>query len=203
MTIYAGQATLLLEPIAPLEELEREADKRDMDSVAEFSSPSRRAERLAWRRVMRRIAPDVEVEYDASGAPYIKPSSTSADGSNIPYTHISVSHCRDVVAVALSNVRCGVDVERLNRNFERVAERYITSEERQLCLEEWWLAAVWCAKETLYKIAGREGVDFRHDMTIEALDTTSHTIHCRGVEGERVELRYLMPDEEHIVVYLL
>lgn len=191
--ISTPQATLVVEPIAPLSELEREADERDLQSIEAFTSPSRRAERLAWRRVLRRLSPDAEVEYEPSGAPRLK---------NYPYTYISVSHCRDVVAVALSCAKCGVDVERVDRDFSRVAERYMTDAERALCSEEWWAAAVWCAKECLYKMAGREGADFKRDIIIESVDTSTSQILCR-VYGEPMTLHYAMPDEKHLLAYSL
>ena len=194
LEISGQRAILVVEPILPLAELEATADERDLRSTEGFTSASRRAERLAWRRVLRRISPDAEVEYNASGAPLLK---------NSPYTHISVSHCRDVVAVALSCAPCGVDVELRERNFERVAERYISQAERALCAEAWWLAAVWCAKECLYKMGGREGVDFRRDIIIEGVNAESQQILCRGVDGAAVTLKYALPDETHIVVYAL
>lgn len=191
--ISTSQATLVVEPIAPLSELEREADERDLQSIEAFTSPSRRAERLAWRRVLRRLSPDAEVEYEPSGAPRLK---------NSPYTYISVSHCRDVVAVVLSCNVCGVDVERVDRDFARVAERYMTAAERALCSKEWWAAAVWCAKECLYKMAGCEGTDFKRDIIIESVDTSTSQILCRAY-GEPMTLHYAMPDEKHLLAYSL
>ena len=193
-TISAAGALLLVEPIAPLAELEATADERDLLTVEGFTSASRRAERLAWRRVLRRISPDAEVTYEESGAPLLK---------NSPFAHISVSHCRDCVAVVLSCHRCCVDVELRERNFERVAERYISQAERALCKEAWWLAAVWCAKECLYKLGGREGVNFRHDIIVKGVNTEAQQILCRGVDGADVTLNYALPDENHIVVYAL
>ena len=191
--ISTPQATLVVEPIAPLSELEREADERDLQSIEAFTSPSRRAERLAWRRVLRRLSPDAEVEYEPSGAPRLK---------NSPYTYTSVSHCRDVVAVVLSCAKCGVDVERVDRDFARVAERYMTAAERALCSAEWWAAAVWCAKECLYKMAGREGADFKRDIVVESVDTSTSQILCRAY-GEPITLHYAMPDEKHLLAYSL
>ena len=193
LVISTPQATLVVEPILPLSELEREADERDLQSIEAFTSPSRRAERLAWRRVLRRLSPDAEVEYEPSGAPRLK---------NSPYTYISVSHCRDVVAVVLSCNVCGVDVERVDRDFARVAERYMTAKERALCSEEWWAAAVWCAKECLYKMAGREGADFKRDIVVESVDTSTSQILCRAY-GEPITLCYAMPDEKHLLAYSL
>ena len=193
LIISTPQATLVVEPIAPLSELEREADERDLQSIEAFTSPSRCAERLAWRRVLRRLSPDAEVEYEPSGAPLLK---------NSPYTYISVSHCRDVVAVVLSCAKCGVDVERVDRDFARVAERYMTAAESALCSEEWWAAAVWCAKECLYKMAGREGADFKRDIVVESVDTSTSQILCRAY-GEPITLHYAMPDEKHLLAYSL
>ena len=191
--ISTPQATLVVEPIAPLSELEREADERDLQSIEAFTSPSRRAERLAWRRVLRRLSPDAVVEYEPSGAPRLK---------NSPYTYISVSHCRDLVAVVLSCAKCGVDVERVDRDFARVAERYMTAAERALCSKEWWAAAVWCAKECLYKMAGREGTDFKRAIIIESVDPSTSQILCRAY-GEPMTLHYAMPDEKHLLAYSL
>lgn len=193
LRVEAEQSLLLVEPIAPLAELEAKADVRDLQAVDGFTSVGRRAERLAWRRVLRRVAPDAEVEYEPSGAPLLK---------NSPFTHISVSHSRTSVAVALSHSRCGVDIESLDRNFERVARRYITSTERALCAEAWWLAAAWCAKECAYKVVRRERIDFLHDITLCAVDTSAQTIVCRA-SGEEYEFRYAFMDEQEIVVYCL
>ena len=193
LEITGQRAILVLEPILPLAELEATADERDLRSTEGFTSASRRAERLAWRRVLRRLSPDAEVEYEPSGAPRLK---------NSPYTYISVSHCRDVVAVVLSCNVCGVDVERVDRDFARVAERYMTAAERALCSEEWWAAAVWCAKECLYKMAGREGTDFKRDIIIESVDASTSQILCRAY-GEPMTLHYAMPDEKHMLAYSL
>ena len=191
--VETEQSLLLIEPIAPLAELEAEADVRDLQAVESFTSASRRAERLAWRRALRQIAPDAEVEYEPSGAPLLK---------NSPYEHISVSHSRTSVAVALSHARCAVDIESLDRNFEKIAQRYIAPAERALCAEAWWLAAAWCAKECAYKIVGREGVDFLHDIMLCAVDTSARTIACCAA-GEEYVLRYAFVGEREIVVYFL
>ena len=72
------QPLLIIEPIASLAELEAEADSRDLQAIEGFTSAGRRAERLSWRRVLRRVAPDAVVEYESSGAPLLK---------NSPFAH--------------------------------------------------------------------------------------------------------------------
>lgn len=169
-----------------LEQLETEADELDMLAVEGITSPSRRQERLMWRRVVREVTGrGVEVEYAPSGAPQIK---------NFPYEHISISHCRGVVAVVASHRTCGVDVERRDRRFERVAPRYVSAAEWALCEARGcerglFLAAVWCAKECMYKAARREGLDLKEGIAIEDIDLGRGVIVGRVEGGEPREMQ--------------
>ena len=129
----------------------------DEDSVSGFTSAGRRMERLAWRAALRSVGIRQSVTYDQNGAPSLKDSDR----------HISVSHCRGMACVAISSVKCGVDIENITRDCSRVVRRFM-SEREQLVLTgtpnpE---TAAWCMKEALYKYAGREGVDFLHDIII-------------------------------------
>ena len=192
-TLNLQQGVLAVEPIGELTQLESRATMAELKSVEGITAQSRRAERLAWRRTLRRVAgEECEVSYTEQGAPRI---------TNSRFGHISVSHCADYVAVLLAESPCGVDVERTNRNFERVASRYITPKEQALSADERASAAIWSAKEALYKMQGREGVDFLRDMEIISLDFEGATIKARMSDGQRVEMGIVFPDEEHIIVY--
>lgn len=185
---------VLVARMAQLEELEASATAEELQSVASFSSCSRCRERLAWRALLRESQGEqVEVRYQESGAPIIL---------NSPYKYISVSHSRTHVAIALSHTPCGVDIESLDRDFSKVESRYLRDEERTLCHEEWWSAAVWCAKETLYKVAQPEGVDLLRGLRIEALDSAASVIEARVMQGEpiRLGLKFV---EDQMLVYTL
>lgn len=203
------QGILLLSRIAPLEQLESEANAEEMRAVAAFTSPSRRAERLAWRIMLRRWAGQpIEVEYSPTGAPQIK---------NLAYPHISVAHCCDMVAVALSARPCAVDIETLNRNFGRVAERFMSDDERAMTHTDAdtdtdidtdtdtdanaKIAAVWCGKETLYKLYGRAGLDLKKDIRITSLDLSNGIVRGQIDEEVEVEMHLRQTDDNHIVVY--
>lgn len=127
----------------------------------------RRSEWVAWRSVLRENAERwgvgsraLKVAYAATGEPIFE----GLEGS------ISVTHCRGYVAVARSRGgRCGIDVERLDRNFENVESKYISATERQLAErvgQPDFRAAIWCAKEAVYKYLRREGIDFQRDMQV-------------------------------------
>lgn len=177
-------------------ELERNATAAELKSVEGITSASRRAERLAWRALLRSLEPKATIEYLPSGKPQIL---------NSKYQHISVSHCSDSVVVALSEKPCGVDVERIDRNFERVKSRYISEPEFKLSAELYWAAVVWCAKEALYKMAGREGVDFKKDIVIKSAHRqgVSLSLIAELFGHDQVELRGEIVDDNHILVYTI
>lgn len=194
-----GEDALLLvcDHMLTLEELEAGADAEDMRQVEHITAPARRQERLMWRRMLREaFSLSVKVEYTPSGKPQIK---------DFPYKHISVSHCRGVVAVVVSQRPCGVDVERKDRNFERVSERYVTQREWALCQEAGIsraqaLAMMWCAKECMYKVAGRSGVDFCRDVIIEAMDPGREALTGRVDGGNPIEMK-IIDAGDYLVVY--
>ena len=191
-------ALLLIAPVGELEELERVATAEELLSIKGISSPRRQAERLSWRAVLRKgIGEGIIIEYDPHGAPVIK---------NSQYKHISVSHCRDRVAVLLSARECGVDIECRDRRFSANAARYLPEEEYLVASKanfdrQTFLALAWSAKETLYKLLRREGVDLCRDLRIVAISPKQQSIVAEAY-GERVELRYIL-DCGHQIVYAI
>lgn len=212
---------LLVAPIEELAVLQGKATAEELNSVEGISAPSRRRERLAWRILLREflaetgadagatetvaavergteteamvVASDFRIEYAASGAPQI---------INTAFSYISVSHSRTYVAVMLSLRACGVDIESVERNFDRVADRYISAAERALSCEEWWPAAIWAAKEALFKMIQREGVDLRRDLRIINFDATTCNISAIILGRESVTLR-LERHSDQVLVYTL
>jgi hypothetical protein len=91
----------------------------------------------------------------------------------------------------------------MERDFGRVASRYVSDQEQGLCREEWWPAALWCAKEALYKMAGREGVDFKRDIIIRnvQMQDASWKLSAELFGAESVTLGGSRIDDNHILVY--
>ncbi len=169
---------LVVEPPAAEAEAARSATPAERAAAREFG-PRRRREYLAWRAVVRReVGADAAIAYDAVGAPQI---------TNYPL-FLSVSHCAGRVAVALSDRRCAVDVEPAGRNFSRVAPRCMTAAERALSDDPLWPGFVWCAKEALYKYAGRRGADLLRDLSVESADLEAGRLTGRIAGGEAVEV---------------
>ncbi len=159
-----------------------------------FGSERRRREWLTWRTLVRReLGRSVRIAYDGAGAPVLPDGEAS----------LSVAHCEGSVVVCLADRRCAVDVEVLARDFSRAAMRCMTPGERMLADDPHWPALVWCAKETLYKYAGRRELDLLGDLRIErvdpAADFRSGTLVGRIGGGEALTLRFLLLDTLVIV----
>ena len=140
----------------------------------------------------RELGDDVGSAYDALGAPVLANRAV----------HISVAHCAGRIAVCASPERCAVDIEPQARDFSRAASRYLTPEAEALSDEALLPGIVWCAKEALYKLAGRRELDFRRDLHSGRLDLAAGTLTGQIENGEPVRLSVSL-DEGFILVYIL
>ena len=162
----------------------------DVASASRFQNDKRRREHLAWRRVVRNeLGRGVVIDYNEVGAPVV----------DTPKTHISVAHGGEKVAVAIADERVGVDIENLDRNYERVKSRFMSPAEEALSDMEEWPAMVWTAKEAIYKLYGKREVDLTEDIHITALNTETMTLSAevRDTKGIVVEVRII---ENSVVV---
>lgn len=156
----------------------------DVASASRFQNDSRRREHLAWRRVVRsELGRGVVIDYNEVGAPVV----------DTPNTHISVAHGGESVAVAIANEPVGVDIEALDRNYERIKSRFMSPTEETLSAMEAWPAMVWTAKEAIYKLYGKREVDLTEDIRITAFDAERMTLEAevRETKGINVEAQIM------------
>ena len=156
----------------------------DVASASRFQNDRRRREHLAWRRVVRsELGRGVVIDYNEVGAPVV----------DTPNTHISVAHGAQSVAVAIANEPVGVDIESLDRNYERIKSRFMSPAEEALSAMEAWPAVVWTAKEAIYKLYGKREVDLTEDIRIAAFDAERMTLEAevRETKGINVEAQII------------
>jgi phosphopantetheinyl transferase len=81
---------------------------------------------------------------------------------------ISFSHTKNTVAVALSNIPIGIDIEEFTPRILKLYPRFMSSEEILRCdldnLQE--LYYYWCAKEAMYKWGSIKNLDFIKDLQV-------------------------------------
>ncbi len=145
-----------------VEELSSLVDDIAMLSYANehFAGVKRRSEWLATRLLVKELlGSDVQIEYDASGKPYIK-----------GVTSVSISHTDGFVAVVLSyNLQVGIDVERRNRCLDATYMRFMNEKELPAleCENRNDVMLVhWTAKEALFKIVGNLGGSFKENILL-------------------------------------
>lgn len=170
---------LLIEPPMTIAAANAWATLEERQRAETFGNERRRREFLTWRAIIRReLGRDIRIAYNEVGAPVLP------DGE----AFIAVAHCADRVAVCLSPNRCAVDIECADRDFTRAASRFLTPSEAVLADDPHWPGFVWCAKETLYKYAGRRNLDFREDLRIVSADLAAGRIIGRIGDEPPLEL---------------
>lgn len=168
---------LYLSPLWSDEELHRYTTPAERAETAAFN-PRRRREWLTWRALVRqKMGVDIAFAYDAAGAPLLVGRSE----------RIAVSHAAERVAVLVAGHRCGLDLERIDRNFRRVVPHYLTADEQRLSDDPLFLAAAWCAKEALYKFGCDRSLSLLHDLQLERFERLPETADA-GVAAEGAEL---------------
>lgn len=188
-------ARIVITPIRSYAENEKFLTESERNYLnTHYGNSHRRDEGSTWRAALRRHTACGDTCYTCDGAPC-----TVADEF-----HISVSHTSDKAAIIISDKRCGIDIEKCDRNFAKAAGRYMSPEESELTnsFGSAWQGVVWCAKECMYKMYGHRSVDFGHDMKI--LSASDNRLTCRvGTPATKPEIYSLsvLFIENHICVW--
>ncbi len=130
-------------------------------------SDNRRKEVFATNVLIHELFGDnCYLKHKANGVPYL-------ESENRAVPQISLSHCRDLVAVAYSQDSVGVDVEEISDRAMRVRERVQSLEEQRYTGHSLVVnTIVWTAKEAMFKVVPEEGVDFAKDLVLDLKDVS-------------------------------
>ncbi len=138
-----------------------ELGPEDLKRFRQFKSNSRKLEFLSVRALLAElIGPEARIVYNKNNKPFLK------DGSHF----ISISHSNRLTALMLSSrERIGIDLEYMSSNITGIARKFINDNEkitRSWKLKKYHLYLHWCAKEALYKICDKEGINMQKNITI-------------------------------------
>jgi 4'-phosphopantetheinyl transferase len=126
-----------------------------------INSDKRKLEFLGTRWLLKiLLGKETNVQYTADGKPYL---------NNESY-HISLSHSGKWMAVMIHPTKhVGIDIECPSDKIQNVYKRFL-SETEQSELSDGkdikQLQIAWSAKEALYKIIGKEAVDFANQLRL-------------------------------------
>lgn len=186
-----------------------DADSVQHEAEQKFSSESRRVEWTAVRVLLYSILDrQIHIDYNEQGAPLLP---------DYERLHISISHTRGYVAIALSETAMvGVDVEQIEHlgesskplgvkrkepKIERVKSRFMREDEYAETMIGKLLH--WSSKETVYKLLGRKGADFREEMRVAPFDETQYegTFPLEDLKKGEIYIVYYKVFEEFVLTF--
>ncbi len=108
---------------------------------------------------------DFELEYTPANKPYLKNRTE----------HISISHSHNKLAIVLNTKQnTGVDIELVREKILNIKRKFLNDTESAFAKDNIeTLTFIWAAKETLYKIYGLKGLDFKLHLSIEINNKTN------------------------------
>lgn len=128
------------------------------------SIPHKRVQLLACRYACKQLLEQIQIPFkgiikDEYGKPHLH---------NLPY-HISLTHTSTFVAVAFhKNKPLGIDMEKPTDKLWKIRDRLFTKEEIFLIGSSIkTMTLFWSAKEGLYKLYGKRGLDFKEHIQIK------------------------------------
>jgi phosphopantetheinyl transferase len=109
---------------------------------------------------------DFDLDYDIKGKPHLK------DGHKI-----SITHSFEFTAVIVSNKKVGIDIEKQRDKIKLIAPKFTPIEEYEALGDTEdlvrKLTIVWGAKESLYKLYGKKGLLFLHDIFVNDFEISA------------------------------
>jgi len=150
--------------------------------------PVKKIQHLAARFLLQTLLPEEDInsiEYAVNGKPYFVNSNK----------HFSISHCSGYAASVISEQGpVGIDIELIHERIKKVAPKFlhlselekINTLEQEAQLKE--MSFVWAAKEAMYKMNEKLGIDFSEQLRVEGLANHTNGIMAGSILSEATAL---------------
>lgn len=161
-----------------------------MAELGRFTSAKRRLEYLSVRVMLQKLlGTSVTVGYEPAGRPFLQNASFQ----------LSISHTKDYAVVILHpNRRVAIDIERRAPKVMRLQHKFMNDHELAAVDQTdplGYTLIAWSAKESLFKMIGKEGVDFKEHLLLDCYgaDSAGSFIGSYQDNGTRINytLRFL------------
>ncbi len=159
----------------------------DLKRYEIFRSTSRKMEFLSVRALLAEMmGRDARIVYNKNNKPFIK------NGSHF----ISITHSNKLTAILMSrNERVGIDLEYMRLNINAFASKFLNKREkitRRWADRTYHLYIHWCAKEAIYKICDKEGINIVNDISIEPFEVRESGEIKGSVKNERIDDQFTL-----------
>lgn len=139
----------------------------------------RQREFLLVRKMLKTILPNHKIKYQDNGEPYLEPKDR----------FISISHSFPFVAIAISDEKIGIDLEKKQEKLVKIKSKFLHSSEYSWAEnDDELLTIIWSIKEALYKIHQKKYWSFREHYEVLSFDLSEKkSIKCRVFDKENSE----------------
>lgn len=190
---------LVLEVTENIDDLLLQLPELDITELEKHISEKRKREFLGVRIALKALlGKEIIVKYDADGKPFL------ADNSY----HISVTHSGKWIAVMAHPTQLvGIDIEIPTDKIQKIYKRFLSATEQEALsngnnISQLQLA--WSAKEALYKIIGKEAVDFAKQLRIFPFEVKpTGKISALHIESNTPYHLHYIQNQAYTLVYCL
>ncbi|MBZ9777508.1 4'-phosphopantetheinyl transferase superfamily protein [Psychroflexus sp. CAK8W] len=182
ITIDKATYALIWKIEEPLEFLENGIDLTNYCRIRyeEMKSKIHKKGFMSIRHLLKEFGySDFDLEYDEKGKPHLK------DGK-----HISITHSFEFTGVIVSDKKVGIDIEKQREKIKLIAPKFTPIEEYKALGDGEdlirKLTIVWGAKESLYKLYGKRGLLFLHDIFVEDFDIPEQKTTARVTHDKKI-----------------
>lgn len=155
----------------------------------EYKSDKKNKEFILTRLLIQNILPEAVLTYNKYGAPEINTND-----------FISISHSNNLVVIAVSKSKVGIDIEKIDDRAIKLASKFISNENiANLSIKKATL--IWCCKEAIYKWHQKGNLNFKDDIKIESFDVKESGEIFANFNDNKLTLNY-KEFNRHFLVYL-
>lgn len=160
---------LVWELTETIDELNKMLSGLNQSEFNNITSEKRKREYLGVRVALKELlGREVDIRYNDEGKPFLANESC----------HISISHSKEWIAVMAHPTRIpGVDIECPSEKIIKLHTRFLSIEEQEKLpkpIDALQLLITWSAKEALYKMIGKQAVDFANQLHIFPFELQEH-----------------------------
>jgi len=157
----------------------------EVETLNSFKSYDRKVEWLSVRALLNKmVGPSVKIYYNGNRKPYLTDATYN----------ISISHSHKLTSVIISRKkRVGIDLEHMTQKISKLANKFLTFEEESFLTgwgQRYRTYLYWCAKEALYKICDKQGINFRNHILIEPFELDCEGIINGAVKTETIDEKF-------------
>jgi phosphopantetheinyl transferase len=130
----------------------------------QIKSQKRKLEILAVSALLEKMCGNVKLDYNKYGAPILDNNKK-----------ISISHSKKLVAIIVSELKTGIDIEIISKRLLKIKDKFISKCDNINYSQE-DLTIAWSTKECIFKWHQKGNISFKDDILIKSINHSSKKI---------------------------